>query len=138
MTYNLIGYNKKDNLFLWEDLEKQEAYPISSDSVNPQNQIISTPQISVPVSPPNGGLFGGPQSTNPWANIPIIPDMHVLITQNLASANPPPGAMKQMVGTNRLGNNTIIQPSVEWYKPPLTSYLQKSSQPSHRIYTTNY
>ena len=131
MANNLMPYNKKDTLFPWDDLVKQAPYPIDPESTNPQKQIMSKPQIPAPPSPPNGGIFGGPQSTAPWANIPVTPDMHVLITQNLASANPPPGAMKQMVGTNRLGNNTIVQPPVGWFQPPMTPYLQKSSQPGH-------
>ena len=45
---------------------------------------------AIPDSLPNGGLFGGPQSTGPWANIPVIPSDTNLIHYNLRSAHPPP------------------------------------------------
>ena len=72
---------------------------------------------SIPDSLPNGGLFGGPQSTEPWANIPVIPSCTNLIHYNLRSANPPPGATEQYVGTDRLGNNYLPMIGVNWYNP---------------------
>ena len=35
---------------------------------------------------------------------------------NLASANPPPGAIDQYIGTNRPGNNYTAMPTLYWYK----------------------
>ena len=72
---------------------------------------------AIPESLPNGGLFGGPQSTGPWANIPITPSGTNLIHYNLRSANPPPGATEQYVGTDRLGNNYVPMIGVNWYNP---------------------
>lgn len=69
----------------------------------------------IPESPPNGGIYGGPQSQNPWANIPVAPTMTNLINKNLVSANPPPGATVQYVGTERLGNNYVTMPGVKWF-----------------------
>ena len=66
-------------------------------------------------SPPNGGLYGGPQSTKPWANIPVVPTIANLIHQNLRSANPPPGATEQYPSTERLGNNYMAMPGIRWY-----------------------
>ena len=72
---------------------------------------------SIPESAPNGGLYRGIQSTEPWANIPITPSGTNLIHYNLRSANPPPGATEQYVGTDRLGNNYIPMIGVNWYNP---------------------
>lgn len=72
---------------------------------------------AIPDPLPNGGLFGGPQSTGPWANIPVIPSDTNLIHYNLRSANPPPGATEQYVGTDRLGNNYAPMIGVYWYNP---------------------
>ena len=120
----------------YDDWLKQPAFQFDNDSMNPQKQIPSAPPVPIPPPLPNGGLYGGPQSTMPWANIPVIPEMHVYITQNLRSANPPPGATSQMVGTNRLGNNSITQTNVRWYQPdPNNPYLKK--QPSHSIYVSD-
>lgn len=71
----------------------------------------------VPPSAPNGGLYGGPQSTRPWGNIPTPPTVTYLINKNLKSANPPPGATEQYPGGNRLGNNYQPMPGVYWYNP---------------------
>ena len=69
----------------------------------------------VPHPLPNGGIYGGPQSTAPWANIPVAPTMTNLIHNNLKSANPPPGATVQYIGTDRFGNNYSAMPGVNWY-----------------------
>ena len=63
----------------------------------------------------NGGLYGGDQSSSPWANIPIIPTELNLIKNNLKSANPPPNATFQLISTNRLGNNYVPLQDVYWY-----------------------
>jgi|UniRef100_A0A6C0J9I5 hypothetical protein len=64
---------------------------------------------------PNGGLFGGPQAIGPYASIYVTPTATNLINNNLRSANPPPGATEQYIGTNRMGNNYIPMPGVYWY-----------------------
>ena len=64
---------------------------------------------------PNGGLFGGPQAEGPYASIPVIPTTTNYISKNLLSANPPPGAEKQFIGTNRSDNNYVAMPGVYWY-----------------------
>ena len=38
-----------------------------------------------------------------------------MITKNLLSADPPPGATTQYPGTNRSDNNYIAMPGVYWY-----------------------
>ena len=107
---------------LFSDLMAQPAYYIDKDALNPRNFIkpINSP-VSIPPPPPNGGLYGGPQSNGPWANIPIVPEMHIYMA-NLASANPPPNAMNQIIGTNRLGNNTLNMQNSVFYEPPNQSF----------------
>lgn len=75
------------------------------------------PYTEIPPSPPNGGLYGGPQSTKPWANIPIAPTTANLINNVLKQANPPPGAEFHYPGGNRLGNNYQAMPGIYWYNP---------------------
>ena len=106
-----------NDYMLMSDLMSQPAYPLDPNALNPRNFMKPTNSpVAVPPALPNGGLYGGPQATGPWANIPIQPEMHIYIA-NLASAEPPPGALNQMVGTNRLGNNTLTQPPVRFYVP---------------------
>jgi len=81
---------------------------------------MSNENTSIPDSLPNGGLYGGAQSTQPWANIPVIPTDANLVHYNLRSANPPPGATEQYVGTDRLGNNYAPMIGVYWYNPDET------------------
>ena len=106
-----------NDYMLMSDLMAQPAYQLDPNAANPRNFMKPTNSpVAVPPPLPNGGLYGGPQATGPWANIPIQPEMHIYIA-NLASAQPPPGALNQMVGTNRLGNNTITQPPVRFFVP---------------------
>lgn len=75
------------------------------------------PYSEIPPSPPNGGLYGGKQSNEPWANIPVAPTTTNLINNVLKEANPPPGAEFHYPGTNRLGNNYQAMPGIYWYNP---------------------
>jgi hypothetical protein len=54
---------------------------------------------------PHGGLYTSSSTGQPWHSIPVIPETANML-QNLKSANPPPGALNQYIGTNRMGNNT--------------------------------
>ena len=65
----------------------------------------------------NGGLYGGEQSTKPWASIHVDVNQNNLMQNNLKSANPPPGASEQYVGGNRLGNNYVIMEKIKWFNP---------------------
>lgn len=51
----------------------------------------------------------------PWCSIPVKPNVSNMINNNLKSANPPPGALTQYPGTDRLGNNTMLMPGVKSY-----------------------
>lgn len=74
------------------------------------------PFTAMPPSPANGGIFGGPQSNKPWANIPIAPTTANLINKNLPPSAPP-GANTQYPGGNRLGNNYQAMPGTYWFNP---------------------
>ena len=93
------------------------SYKTLTDSlIAPEKQSLNA-NTAIPDSAPNGGLYGGPQSTGPWANIPVIPSDTNLIHFNLRSAHPPPGATEQYIGTDRLGNNYSPMIGVYWYNP---------------------
>ena len=90
-------------------VDKPGSVDIHKRSFDEHNQM--------PNSKPNGGIYGGKHSTKPWASIHIIPTATNLIHNNLKSANPPPEATTQYIGSNRLGNNYIGMPGVKWYNP---------------------
>ena len=88
-----------------------------SGSVPPAFRDNGPDSIMPPVAR-HGGLYSGPESKNPWNSIPVTPTMTNYIQNNLRSANPPPGATEQYIGTARLGNNYAPMPGVYWYNPP--------------------
>jgi len=77
----------------------------------------SGPNKGMTSSAVHGGLFNAPVTNNPWNAIPVTPTMTNYIQNNLRSANPPPGATEQYIGTPRLGNNYAPMPAVYWYNP---------------------
>ena len=75
------------------------------------------------VAPPplrNGGWYTGPQATGDWRNVYVPPTTSGAI-KNLASGNPPPGAMDQYPGAERLGNNFYATPDLKNYETTLPS-----------------
>jgi hypothetical protein len=62
----------------------------------------------IPPARVNGGLYTGELfvPNAPWANVPVAPDIVLQMSQNLASADPPPNAVFHVPGYLRLGNNT--------------------------------
>jgi len=93
------------------------SYPTLTEGlISPEKRSMNE-NTAIPEPLPNGGLYNAPQSTNPWANIPVIPTDLNMIHYNLRSANPPPGATEQYVGTDRLGNNYAPMIGVYWYNP---------------------
>ena len=93
------------------------SYKTLTDGLITPEKRMSNENTEIPVSLPNGGLYGGQQSTGAWANIPVVPSDANLIHYNLRSANPPPGATEQYVGTDRPGNNYAPMIGVYWYNP---------------------
>ena len=75
--------------------------------------IESDAPMTPPPRLPNGGLYTGSEApmNAPWRNVPVVPDAHIYVTQNLKSANPPPMAEHAIPGETRPGNNTQIFPN---------------------------
>lgn len=96
-------------------MENSKDYKILIESDIDPAERSSNPDSKMPQRPPNGGLYGGPQQDRPWMPIDVTPTATNLIVNNLKSANPPPGAVEQYVGTNRLGNNYTAMPDVYWH-----------------------
>lgn len=76
----------------------------------------SGPNSEIAPPPKNGGIFGGLSCNKPWMPIPVAPTTTNYINNNLRSANPPPGAIEQYIGTNRLGNNYVSMPGIYQFK----------------------
>jgi len=68
---------------------------------------------SVPPRLPNGGLYTGTEAPvgAGWRNIPVVPEAHILVAENLKSANPPPQGTHMIPGYTRPGNNTQTFPN---------------------------
>ena len=120
---NLTSF-KQDNSYLnmgycpyMEVNSKSGSYKTLTDGLVAPEKRDFDANTSIPESLPNGGLYSSAQSTGPWANTPVIPSGTNLIHFNLRSANPPPGATEQYVGTDRLGNNYVPMIGVNWYNP---------------------
>jgi len=75
--------------------------------------------ILIPPRLPNGGLYTGSEAppNAPWKNVPVVPEAHIYVTQNLKSANPPPQGMNMIPGETRPGNNTQTFPNHSLYSP---------------------
>ena len=99
------------------NIDVKGHFPVDTPSQIPGALRDYNPNSMMPKPVPNGGLYGGPQSTKPWATIPVAPTSTNLIFNNLQSANPPPGAIQQANGTIRLGNNYTSMPETKWYNP---------------------
>lgn len=106
-----IKYNPKNKDYL-----KGDYTTVENGSVPPAFRN-GNPNDAMPPAPVHGGLFNAPPSNNPWNAIPVTPTMTNYIQNNLRSANPPPGATEQYIGTPRLGNNYVPMPGVYWYNP---------------------
>ena len=99
------------------NIEVRGHFLVDSESTVPVENMSSDSNKKMPNPPKNAGLYSGPQMTGPDAPIPVTPTATNLVYNNLRSANPPPGAIQQAVGTDRLGNNFTPKPEVMWYNP---------------------
>ena len=93
----------------------KKDYKVMVNTPIPAGERASNPYDVMPPRPPNGGLYGGPDCERPWMPIDVTPTATNYIANNLKSANPPPGAVEQYVGTNRPGNNYTAMPEAYWY-----------------------
>jgi hypothetical protein len=96
---------------------KFSNYAIDVDTNVPHHLRDSNPNSALNRNPINGELYSGEHSTKPWMPIRVTPTATNYIHRNLLSANPPPGATEQYVGTNRIGNNYTSMPNIHWYNP---------------------
>ena len=57
----------------------------------------------IPPRKVNGGLYTGTEfeKNAKWGNVSIEPEAHILVTQNLVSANPPPDGSNRRRGRRR-------------------------------------
>ena len=67
--------------------------------------------VGVPARKVNGGLYTGEVAKGDWGNVAVVPEAHVLVGENLKSANPPPEGVFHIPGYTRPGNNTQIFPN---------------------------
>ena len=106
-----------DDVLIEEQNKKKKSgnIPVDYDSEIPHVERWNSASTKAPKSAINGGLFGGEQAEGPYASIPVIPTATNMIHNNLLSANPPPGANVQYIGTNRSKNNYVAMPGVYWY-----------------------
>lgn len=88
--------------------------------------IDTTQPTTVPPRSVNGGLYTGEpfRENAPWGNVPVVPEADTY-TQNLQSANPPPGAMV-IPSYTRPGNNTVNQAYHQQFGAPLNFMCMKS------------
>lgn len=92
-------------------------YPVDVASDIPPVYRSNNPYNSVPPPPKNGGLYSGPESDLFWMPEKVIPTTTYFMQELLKNADPPPppGATEQYPGDNRLGNNYIPMPGVNWF-----------------------
>ena len=106
--------NVEDNNMLVK-MTGNRNIPVDLNSEIPLHERWNSSDTRAPPPVPNGGLFGGPQAVGEYASIHVIPTATNMINNNLKSANPPPGATTQYVGTNRDKNNYVPMPGVYWF-----------------------
>lgn len=97
-----------------------DSLPLQSFRV--QDTSFSELPVMSPIPPRqlNGGLYTGEpfMKDAPWRNFPAVPSSEVMMREQLASANPPPGAQVLYPSGNlRPGNNRINRPGIRLYDP---------------------
>ena len=112
MSSNNVNTQPSNNV---SNNASNKDYKVLGNTPIPPGERASNPFDVMPPRPPNGGLYGGPDCDRPWLPIDVTPTATNYIANNLRSANPPPGAIEQYVGTNRLGNNYTAMPESYWY-----------------------
>ena len=113
------------------NLYVKNSYSVDNQTSIPFEERDYSPYTKMPPPTKNGGLYGGKQSNSPWMPIPITPTSTNFML-NLKSANPPPGAMEQYIGSVRLGNNYSAMPNLKWYVP------KKNTGPYNIVGIDNY
>ena len=106
------------------------------EAIDPTRQS-SGPNDSVPDPALNGGLYTGEKFSGPWGNYPVPPTANGFMA-NLASADPPPGAMDSFPGYVRMGNNYQVNPTVDFNSNSLIKCnaggSKKTNKKSNSVY----
>ena len=92
-------------------------YPVDVKSDIPPELRNKNPYSVMPAHVPNGGLYRGPQINKyfvPQEVVPTTTYFNQVLLRN-SDPGPPPGATEHYPGTQRLGNNYISMPGVNWY-----------------------
>ena len=76
------------------------------------------PNVPCPPRKVNGGLYTGEAAYGPWTNYPVVPNTDTW-SQNLISAEPPPGVEKFAISFERPGNNHVNLPYYKQLSPLL-------------------
>ena len=134
MSY--YSYNKQDfNSVSKEIVQKpyKGYYPV--DPIHEleyyKNPNVSTGKVNpFPAMLPNGGMYRGePCGDRAHIPKPVVHTGTYFHQVLLKSANPPPGAQEQYIGTNRSGNNYVVMPGIQWYNPEMTGpYEMKTTK----------
>ena len=139
-------FKKESNLSNSNNSKKQEGlqhggylssapYSVNVESSIPLTDQWSCPNDPAPTAKYNGGLYTGPPFDGPWGNIPVTQTASNVTHNNLNSAEPPPGAVNQYPGSNRLGNNYNAMPEVNWFQSPNQAKTNIQCTPSRKIQT---
>lgn len=92
-------------------------YPVDVKSDIPPELRNKTPYSVMPAHVPNGGLYRGPQ-INKWYVPQEAPPTTTYFNQVLlrnANPTPPHGATEHYPSNQRVGNNYVATPGVNWY-----------------------
>ena len=92
-------------------------YPVDVKSRIPPELRDTSPNTAMPMPLPNGGLYRGPQINKwfvPQEVVPTTTYFNQVLLRN-SDPGPPPGATQHYPGTQRLGNNYVSMPGVNWY-----------------------
>ena len=92
-------------------------YPVDVKSNIPPELRNKSPYSVMPAHVPNGGLYRGPQ-INKWYvphEAPPTTTFHNQVLLRNAHPAPPQGATEQYPSNQRLGNNYVAMPGVNWY-----------------------
>lgn len=92
-------------------------YPVDVQSNVPPELRNKSPNSVMPAHVPNGGLYRGPQINKwfvPHEATPTTTYFHRVLQANV-HPSPPSGATLHYASNQRMGNNYVSMPGVNWY-----------------------
>ena len=115
-NYQLFVKNASEN----NNIKQQGHYKVDKVSnIIPEHRDSSpNTDLTVSYNPVNSGLYSGPQNTNPWGSIHIVPTAtnHIQLfnkTHNETDNN----LLRQQPSLQRFGNNYSAVPNLSWFNP---------------------